>query len=87
MKNVNIKRKTESDIRILKDCDSTVGELRNSEDIGVKEMNMHLARFFISTRMKSKKVYESDSLKCIQASISIYLSDGHAIIYIYHMRL
>jgi hypothetical protein len=34
---------------------------------------MHLARFFISARTKSKKVYESDSLKCIQASISIYI--------------
>jgi hypothetical protein len=41
------KRKTESDIRIFKDCDSTVGELRNSEDIEVEEMNMHLARFVL----------------------------------------
>jgi hypothetical protein len=40
------KRKTESDIRIFKDCDSTVGKLRKSEDIEVEEMNMHLARFF-----------------------------------------
>jgi len=40
------KLKTESDIRIFKDCDSTVGELRNPEDIGVEEMNMLLARFF-----------------------------------------
>ena len=76
MRNVNKKLKTESDIRIFKDCDSTVGELCNTEDIGVEEMSMHLARFFISARTKSKKVYESDSLKCIQASTSIYLSDG-----------
>jgi hypothetical protein len=41
------KRKTESDIRIFKDCDLTVGELRNPEDIGIKEMNMHLARFSV----------------------------------------
>jgi hypothetical protein len=33
MKNVNTKRKTESDIRIFKDCLPTVGELRNPEDI------------------------------------------------------
>jgi len=71
-----MKRKTESDIRIVKDCDSTVGELCNPEDIGVEEMNMQLAIFFISARTKSKKVYESDSLKCIQASVSIYLSDS-----------
>ena len=76
MRNVNKKLKTESDIRIFKDCDSIVGELCNPEDIGVEEMNMQLARFFISARTKSKKVYESDSLKCIQASISIYLGDG-----------
>ena len=30
-------------------------------DIGVKEMNMQLAIFFISAGTKSKKVYESDS--------------------------
>jgi hypothetical protein len=35
MKNVNKKLKTESDIRIFKDCDSTVGELCNPKDIGV----------------------------------------------------
>jgi hypothetical protein len=48
MKNVNAKRKTESDIRIFKDGLSTVGELRNPEDIGGEEMNMHLARFVFS---------------------------------------
>ena len=74
MKNVNTKRKTESDIRIFKDCLPTVGELRNPEDIGV-EMNMHLGRFF-SARTKSKQDYEPDSLECIQAFISRYLSDG-----------
>jgi hypothetical protein len=35
MKNVNIKCKTESDIRIFKDWLSTVGELLNPEYIGV----------------------------------------------------
>ena len=48
MKNVNIKRKTESDIRIFKDWLSTVGEHRNPEYIGVEEMYMHLAIFFFS---------------------------------------
>jgi hypothetical protein len=48
MKNVNTKRKTESDIRIFKDWLSTVGEHHNSEYIGVEEMYMHLARFFFS---------------------------------------
>ena len=51
MKNVNEKRKAESGIRIFNDCDSTVGEFSNPEDIGV-EMNMHLARFVTSARTK-----------------------------------
>jgi hypothetical protein len=50
MKNVNTKRKTEIDIRIFKDWLSTVGELRNPEDIGVEEMNMNLEDFFQHTR-------------------------------------
>jgi hypothetical protein len=45
MKNLNEKRKTESGIRMFNECDSTVWELRNPEDIGVAGMNMHLARF------------------------------------------
>ena len=51
MKNVNAKRKSESDIRIyiFKDWLSTVGELRN-KDIGVEEMNMHLEDFFQHAR-------------------------------------
>jgi hypothetical protein len=52
MKNLNANGKTESGIIIFNDCDSTVGELRNPEDIGVAEMNMHLARFAISARTK-----------------------------------
>ena len=45
VKNVPKKRKIESDIRVLMDCLSTVGELRNPEDIGVEVRNMHLSRF------------------------------------------
>jgi hypothetical protein len=45
VKNVPKIRKIESDIRVLMDCLSTVGELRNPEDIGVEVRNMHLARF------------------------------------------
>ena len=61
-----------------------MGELCNPDDIGVEEMNMHLARFFISACTKSKKVYESNSLKCIQVP-SVYILvlanvDIHAIV-------
>ena len=76
MKNVNTKRKTGSDIIMFKDWLSPVGELRDSEDIGIEEMNMHLARFVLSSRTKYKQDDYPDSLKCIQASNSRYLSDG-----------
>jgi hypothetical protein len=75
MKNVTTKRKAESDIRIFKDGLSTVGELRNLEGIGVEKMNMHLARFVFSAH-EIQIGLPTDSLKCIQASISRYLSDG-----------
>jgi len=46
VKNVPKKKTVKlSDIRVLMDCLSTVGELRNPEDIGVEVRNMHLARF------------------------------------------
>ena len=75
-KDVNTKRKTESDIRIFKDWISTVEELRNTKGIVVEEITMDLARFFLSARSKPKQDYEHDSLKCSQASISRYVSDG-----------
>jgi hypothetical protein len=75
MKNVNKKCKAESDIRIFMDCLPTVGELHNPKDIGVEVRNMHLPRFFFSTH-KIKTGLRTDSLKCIQASISRYISDG-----------
>jgi hypothetical protein len=37
MKNLNEKRKTESGIRMFNECDSTVWEIRNPEDIGIAE--------------------------------------------------
>ena len=54
MKNVNIKRKTESDIRIFKDWLSTVGEHRNPEYIGVEEMYLHPAIFFQRARNSNR---------------------------------
>jgi hypothetical protein len=65
---MSIKNVELSDIRIFKDYDSTVGELCNPEDIGVEEMNMHLARFFFSTH-EIQTGLRTDSVKCIQASI------------------
>ena len=75
MKNTNTKRKTESDLKIFKDWLSSVGEDNNSEDIEITVLNIHLARFFLSVRTKSMEDYEPDSLKCMQSSISRYLSE------------
>jgi len=74
MKNVNTKRNTESDIRIFKGWLSTVGELLNPKDIGVEELKIHLGRFFFNKHEIQTGLW-TDSLKCIQASISRYLSD------------
>ena len=54
MKNINAKRKTESDIRIFNDLLSTVWELCNPEDIGVEETNMHIGRFFQRARTPNR---------------------------------
>ena len=56
MKNINTKRKTESNIRIFKDWLSTVGEYRNPEYIGVEEMYMHLARFLFQRARNSNRI-------------------------------
>jgi hypothetical protein len=55
------KDSAENGIIIFNDRDSTVGELRNPEDIGVAEMNMHLGRFVISARTKLQDVFHWDS--------------------------
>ena len=51
MKNVNIERKTESNIMVFKDWLSRMGEHRKPEDIGVDEMYMHLAIFIFNFRI------------------------------------
>jgi hypothetical protein len=41
----------------------------------VTELNMLLARFYLSVRTKLNREYEPDSLKIIQSSISRYLNE------------
>lgn len=76
MNNVDTKRKTESDIKIFKDLISTVGSLRNPEDIGVEEIAMLLAWFFCQrTRHPNRSTGTCFLEICIQASIQYrYLS-------------
>jgi hypothetical protein len=75
MKNENTKRKTGYDVGIFKQLLSIVRELQNPEDIEVSELNMLLARFYLSVRTKLNQEYEPDSLKSIQSSISRYLNE------------
>jgi hypothetical protein len=75
MKNENTKRKTGYDVGIFKQWLSSVGELQNRGDIEVSELNMLLARFYLSVWTKLNQEYEPDSLKSIQSSISRYLNE------------
>jgi len=58
MKNINAKRKTESDIRIFNDLLSTVWELCNPEDIYWSRRDEHAHWKIFSARTKSKQDYE-----------------------------
>jgi hypothetical protein len=62
MKNENTKRKTGYDVGIFKQWLSIVRELQNPEDIEVSELNMLLARFYLSVRTKLNQEYEPDSM-------------------------
>ena len=76
MKNVNTKRKTESDIKIFKDWHYQQWENTVIQSILESKICTCTWKDFFSAHMKFKQDYEPDSLKCIQASISRYLSDG-----------
>jgi hypothetical protein len=69
------KRDMNNDVGIFKQWLSSVGELQNRGDIEVSELNMLLARFYLSVRTKLNQEYEPDSLKIIQSSISRYLNE------------
>lgn len=73
MKNVNTKRKTTSDMKILNEWLAKQNELRKIEDIPVTEVDQILARFFLSVRSQKNEEYEPDTIKSIQTSISRYL--------------
>ena len=75
MKNPNTKRKTVSDLTILKEWLTSNNELRPPEAIEKNILDMYLGRFWLSVRSKKKEDYEPDTLRGIQGSINRHLQE------------
>ncbi|XP_056009549.1 uncharacterized protein LOC130051556 [Ostrea edulis] len=76
-RNKNTSRKTEGHMKVLYDwlvniCD----ENRRLHEIPAKELNMYLARFFLSVRKPDGGEYEPDTLRGYLGSFSRYLRDN-----------
>ena len=81
MKNKNMKSKTTSDLKNFKEWmrNENLNEDRNLEDIPPRELDMYLARFFLTIRKQDKEEYEPDTLKSFQSSFQRYLAEkGYA---------
>ena len=81
MKNKNTKSKTTSDLKNFKEWmrNENLNEDRNLEDIPPRELDMYLARFFLTVRKQDKEEYEPDTLKSFQSSFQRYLAEkGYA---------
>ena len=81
MKNKNTKSKTTSDLKNFKEWmrNENLNEDRNLEDIPPRELDMYLARFFLTVRKQDKEEYEPDTLKSFQSSFLRYLAEkGYA---------
>ena len=75
MKNQNTQMKTHSDLKKIHSWLESIGEQRKVESIPSKELDLYLARFFLSVKKKNDKEYEPDTLKAYQASLHRYLAD------------
>jgi hypothetical protein len=71
--NRNTKSKTKSDMKIITDFLSSVGEKRNPDEIPAKELDSIMARFFLGVLKKDGSEYEPDSLGSMFNSIDRYL--------------
>ena len=85
MKNKNTKSKTTSDLKNFKEWmrnemrNEKLNEDRNLEDILPRELDIYLARFFLTVRKQDKEEYEPDTLKSFQSSFQRYLAEkGYA---------
>ena len=75
MKNPNTKAKTMSDLKKFNEWLLSVGEERSIETIAPENLDLYMARFFLSIKKKNDKEYEPDSLKSYQSSLHRYLTE------------
>lgn len=83
MKNVNTQRKTKNDLRFFSGWLAEQQEFRAIEDIKPLDLDLLLARFFLSVRKINGEDYEPDTLKSFQSSFARKLSEvgyGHDIL-------
>ncbi|XP_063436375.1 uncharacterized protein LOC134717811 [Mytilus trossulus] len=77
MRNKNTSRKTKSDVNKLKTWLSDQNELREFHEIPPQELDLLLARFFMTAKKCDGGDYEPDTLKSIQGSINRHLTVKH----------
>jgi hypothetical protein len=62
MKKPSTKRKTNSDTHIVKQCLITNNETRLPEEIEKQNLDMYLARLWLSVRSKKKEEYDQHGM-------------------------
>ena len=73
-KNVNTKRKTQSDLRRWYSWCKSVGETRDIGDIPPEQLDRLLGHFYVKVRKSNGEKYEPDSLTAIQRSLDRHLT-------------
>ena len=73
MKNPNTKRKTNSDTHIFKEWLITINETRLPEEIEKQNLDMYLARFWLSVRSKKKEEYDQHGMLKEKFRISCHM--------------
>lgn len=75
MKNPSTVAKTKSDMKKFTDFLHQENETRSVETFPPCELDMYLARFFLSVRKPNNSEFEPDTIKSYQSSLHRYLSD------------
>ena len=73
MKNPNTKRKTNSDTHIFKEWLITINETGLPEEIEKQNLDMYLARFWLSVRSKKKEEYDQHGMLMDKFRISCHM--------------
>lgn len=77
MKNENTSRKTDGNVKKLKKWLETKGEHRDVFEIPAPDLNIYLARFFMTIKQDNGQEYEPDTLRSFQGSFQRCLRDHH----------